>query len=202
MNTVFIYILCLAAGYLFGSIMFAWVITRLVLGKDIRTLGNKNPGAANTFVSAGPAWGILTGLLDALKALIPILAASYFFRLTTIQLGIIGIGAILGHGFPLYFRFKGGRSAATIMGVYIFLIPYELLASFILIPAITLTLIKTNRGFLTPLGIIALSGLSSLLFNHPMETKIVVIMCGFTGLFMNRIRLILVIHKLMDRLKK
>jgi glycerol-3-phosphate acyltransferase PlsY len=196
MNTVLVHALSFVAGYLSGSVMFAWIITRLVLGKDIRTLGNKNPGAANTFKCAGPVWGILTGLLDATKALIPILMAYYFFKLTTIPLGLIGLGAIFGHGFPLYFGFRGGRSAGTIMGIYIFFIPYELLASFAIIPAITLTLIKVNRRFWTPFGIITLSALSALCFNHPLETKIVVLVSGFAGLFINRNNLSLMVRNL------
>ena len=190
------YIFYAAAGYLFGSIMFAWIITKIVLGKDIRTLGNKNPGAANTFVNIGPVWGILAGLLDASKALVPILIGYYYFKLPILPLGIFGLGAVFGHGFPVFFGFKGGRSAGTIIGVYMFFIPYELIVSFAIIPVITLILLKVRPGFWTPFGIIALSALSSLFFKHTLEIKILVFAYGIAGLFLNRKQLPLMIDKL------
>jgi glycerol-3-phosphate acyltransferase PlsY len=128
------------------------VITKLVKREDIRDLGNNNPGAYNTFKSTGRFWGILTGLLDSSKALIPMLLANYFFNLSTISLGLIGIGAIIGHGYPLFFNFKGGRAAGTLMGIYLFFIPYELLTALIIIPLIVFSLIKKDQGFWTPLG--------------------------------------------------
>ncbi len=197
-----IYALYAVAGYLFGSVMFAWIITRMVLGKDIRTLGNKNPGAANTFVSVGPLWGILTGLLDASKALIPMLIGYYLFRLSTLPLGLFGLGAIFGHGFPLYFGFRGGRSAGTIIGLYMFFIPYELIVSFAIIPVLTLTIIKVKPGFWTPFGIITLSSLSALFFSHPLEIKILVVVVGFAGLFMNRNNLSLMVRKLTENVSQ
>ncbi len=128
------------------------MITKLVKREDIRDLGNNNPGAYNTFKSTGRFWGILTGLLDSSKALIPMLLANYFFNLSTISLGLIGIGAIIGHGYPLFFNFKGGRAAGTLMGIYLFFIPYELLTALIIIPLIVFSLIKKDQGFWTPLG--------------------------------------------------
>ena len=201
MNIISIYIMCLVTGYLFGSVMFAPTITKLVLHKDIRKLGNRNPGAANTFKNVGPFWGILTGVLDAAKAYLPLLAAHYFFGLNTVSLGLIGLGAIFGHGFPLYFGVKGGRSAGTIMGVFIFFIPYELLISFAVIPAFTFTLLKKNRSFCTPFGIIMLSILIALFFKHSPQTKIMVLLSGFAGLFMNRYYLPIMISNLRGREK-
>lgn len=186
MNTYLTYTICLLSGYLTGSILFAYIITKLVKGEDIRDLGNNNPGAANTFKNTGKFWGILTGLLDSSKALIPILLANYFFELSTISLGLIGAGAIIGHGYPLFFNFKGGRAAGTLMGIYLFFIPYELLASFIIIPFIVFTLIKKDHSFWSPLGIITFSAVACLFFNHPADVKIVVWATGIIGLYFNR----------------
>lgn len=186
MNTYIIYLICLLSGYLTGSILFAYVITKLVKGKDIRYLGNKNPGAYNTFKRTGKFWGILTGLLDGFKAFIPILIADHFFNLSTISLGLIGAGAIIGHGYPLFFNFKGGRAAGTLMGIYLFFIPYELLVSFIITPFIISNLIKKHQGFWTPLGIITLSAVTCLFFNHTTDVKIIIWATGFIGLFFNR----------------
>lgn len=186
MDTYLTYIICLLSGYLTGSILFAYVITKLVKGEDIRDLGNNNPGAANTFNSTGKFWGILTGLLDSLKALIPMLLANYFFNLSTISLGLIGVGAIIGHGYPLFFNFKGGRAAGTLMGIYLFFIPYELLAGFIIIPLIVFPLIKKDRGFWTPFGIIIFSAVTCLFFDHTTDVKIMVWATAIVGLYFNR----------------
>ena len=186
MNTYIIYIISLVSGYLFGSITFAYLITKLVKGKDIRTLGNHNPGAANTFKNVGPVWGILTGVLDSFKALIPMLIANYYFDISSISLGLIGIGAIIGHCYPIYFEFKGGRAAATLIGLYLFFIPYELVVAFIVVPLIVFTLVKKNRSYWIPFGIITFSAITCLFFNHTADVKIVVFTAGLVGLFVNR----------------
>ena len=186
MNIYLIYLICLISGYLFGSIMFAYFITMLVKGKDIRSLGNHNPGAANTYKHVGAVWGILTGALDSFKALVPILIANHFFDISSISLGLIGIGAIIGHCYPIYFGFKGGRAAATLMGLYLFFIPYELVIAFVVIPLIVFTLIKTNSSYWTPFGLISFSAVLCLFFNHTVDVKIIVFAAGFVGLFFNR----------------
>ena len=186
MDTYLTYIICLLSGYLIGSILFAYVITKLVKGEDIRDLGNNNPGAYNTFRNIGKFWGILAGLLDSLKAFIPMLLANYFFNLSTISLGLIGIGAIIGHGYPLYFNFKGGRAASTLMGIFLFFIPIEFLTALIVIPLIVFYLIKKEYGFWTPFGILISSGVACLFFQHTMDVKIMVWASGIVGLYFNR----------------
>lgn len=202
MNTYLTYITCLLSGYFTGSILFACVITKLVKGVDIRDLGNNNPGTYNTFRNVGRFWGILTGLLDSSKALIPMLLANHFFNLSTISLGLIGIGAIIGHGYPLFFNFKGGRAAGTLMGVYLFFIPDELLIAFVIIPLIVFSLIKKDYGFWTPLGIITFSAVSCLFFHHTMDVKIMVWAAGLVGLYFNRDFLSTRVKFYFDRLKK
>ena len=186
MNTYVTYLICLLSGYLTGSILFAYVITKLVKGEDIRDLGNHNPGAANTFKSTGKFWGILTGLLDSSKALVPMLLANYFFDLSTISVGLIGIGAIIGHGYPLFFNFKGGRAAGTLMGIYLFFIPKELLMAFVIIPLIVFSLLKKDKGFWTPFGIVLFGAVTCLFFNHPRDVKIMVWASAIVGLYFNR----------------
>ncbi len=174
------------SGYLIGSVLFSYIFTKIVTGKDIRTLGNNNAGAANTYKHVGAVWGILTGTFDSLKALIPILIAHYWLNLSSVSLGLIGIGAIIGHCYPVYFRFKGGRAAATLMGLYIFFIPYELIVSFVVIPLIVFTVIKKNISYWIPFGIVSFSAIACLFFNHPIEVKMIIWVSAFVGLFFNR----------------
>ncbi|HQG37446.1 MAG: putative glycerol-3-phosphate acyltransferase [Bacteroidetes bacterium ADurb.Bin145] len=186
MKPLLLYFITFITGYLCGSVMNAQIITRLVKGSDIREMGNNNPGAANTYKNVGPFWGILAGVLDALKALVPLLIGHIVFDLQPIALGFLGFGAVIGHGHPLYFGFRGGRAAGTLMGVFLYFIPFELLAGFILSPMIVYTLIKTDRSYWTPFGIITISALTALFTNHPVEIKIIVIAVAVLGLFLNR----------------
>ena len=199
MSMGLIYFVSFIAGYLSGSIMFAHIITKLVTGTDIRKLGNKNPGAANTFKNVGPFWGILAGLLDALKALAPMLIGHYFFDLSSISLGLLGFGAVIGHGHPLFFGFNGGRAAGTLMGIYIFFIPLELLAAFVVVPMIVFTIVKTNRSYWAPFGILSLSATLALILNHPVEVKIIVVSVAVLGLFLNRFYLPQMVKNLISK---
>jgi len=87
MNTILLCLTCLFVGYLIGSILFAHLITRIISGKNIRELGNLNPGAYNVFTQVNKFWGVVSGLLDAVKALLPMMIASYFFDVPNIALG-------------------------------------------------------------------------------------------------------------------
>jgi len=199
MHIYLIHLICFLAGYLTGSILFSYIFTKLVTGKDIRTLGNKNAGAANTYKNAGLVWGILAGILDGSKALIPILIGYYWLNLSTVSLGLIGIGAVIGHCRPVYFRFKGGRAAATLMGMYLFFIPYEFIVSFIVIPLIVYTIVKKDIFIWIPSGIIGLSATASLFFNHPVEVKIIIWVVALIVLFFNRDYIPKVVSKLARR---
>jgi glycerol-3-phosphate acyltransferase PlsY len=114
------------------------------------------------------------------------LFASRFFEVSTISVGLIGIGAIIGHGYPLFFHFKGGRAAGTLMGIYLFFIPKELLIAFVIIPLLVFSLIKKDRSFWTPFGIIVFSAVTSLFLDHTTDVKIMVCASGIVGLYFNR----------------
>lgn len=199
MSTGVTYLVLFVIGYLSGSIMFAYIITKLVTGTDIRNLGNKNPGAANTFKHVEPFWGILAGLLDVLKALVPILIGYFFFDLSSISLEIMGLGAVIGHGYPIFFGLNGERAAGTLMGIYIFFIPIELLVAFIVVPIIVLTIVQTNRSYWAPFGIISFSATLSLILNHPVEVKIIVVSVAVLGLYLNRFCLPQMVKNLITR---
>lgn len=187
MNTYLFYSFCLLIGYLIGSILFARLITRLATGQNILELGNHNPGAYNVFRNVGKGWGILVGILDAGKALFPMLIARYAFHLQDdIALGCLGIGALLGHGYPLYYHFEGGRAASILMGMLIFFVPYEFLFSFLISGAIVLLFIKKEYGIWGPTLIIAFSAISCLFFPHTVEVKIIIWIGTLITLFFNR----------------
>jgi glycerol-3-phosphate acyltransferase PlsY len=108
-------LLMIAVAYLFGSLSSAVVISQLFGLPDPRTAGSKNPGATNVYRLGGRVPALLVLVMDILKGTIPVYG-SYFLSIEPIMLGVIAIFACLGHIFPLYFGFKGGKAVATAFG--------------------------------------------------------------------------------------
>ncbi|MGB4341488.1 MAG: glycerol-3-phosphate acyltransferase [Dysgonamonadaceae bacterium] len=185
MNSILLYLFCLIVGYLIGSILFADLITRYVKNVNIRELGNGNPGAYNVFRNVSKFWGVVSGLLDAMKALGPMLIASHYFQLPDIALACLAIGAILGHGLPIYYRFKGGRAASVLMGMYIFFIPYEFFIALAITAIVVLGFIRKEYGIWGPTGVIALCMVLCLLHPHPHEVRVFVWIGGLIVLLFN-----------------
>jgi glycerol-3-phosphate acyltransferase PlsY len=129
------FLIFVPAAYLLGAIPFGLLIARS-RGIDIRTVGSGNIGATNVLRSVGKGWGILTLFLDALKGLIPaavfpLLAAKLFQPTSPEALSIASAcAAILGHSFPVYLKFKGGKGVATTAGALIGIAPLSLLIGF------------------------------------------------------------------------
>jgi len=105
----------IAVAYLFGSLSSAVVISQLFGLPDPRTAGSKNPGATNVYRLGGRIPALLVLVMDILKGTIPVYG-SYFLGIEPIMLGVIAIFACLGHIFPFYFGFKGGKAVATAFG--------------------------------------------------------------------------------------
>ena len=112
-------------SYLIGSVNFSILISKAISGKDIRESGSGNAGATNMLRTHGKKMGVLTLLLDVLKGIIAIIIAIIVdenFGANTGDLDYIaGVCVILGHNFPIYFGFKGGKGVATSLGVVLML---------------------------------------------------------------------------------
>ncbi len=117
-------------SYLIGAIPFGLLIGRLA-GIDVRHQGSRNIGATNVNRILGKKLGLLTLLLDIGKGFLPIFAASIFLPDGDIYIALCGLAAILGHMFPLYLGFKGGKGVATTLGVFLFLEPWSILISLV-----------------------------------------------------------------------
>ena len=112
-------LLAALAAYLVGSLSFAVIVSRAMGLKDPRTFGSKNPGATNVLRSGSKAAAVVTLLLDAMKGLLPVLAVKYFGRAYGLEEGTIAMAALaafLGHLWPVFFRFQGGKGVATFIG--------------------------------------------------------------------------------------
>lgn len=134
--------IAIIAAYLLGSISFAVVITRALGIQDPRTYGSGNPGATNVLRSGSKKAAILTLLFDALKGYIPTVLALWLApRLGWSAYVVAGValGAFLGHLYPVYFQFKGGKGVATAAGIILGLSPLTglaILATWLLIAVV------------------------------------------------------------------
>jgi glycerol-3-phosphate acyltransferase PlsY len=122
MNTLF-QILAILLSYLLGAVPFGLLFSKLFSDVDIRTVGSGNIGATNVLRAAGKKAAILTLLTDTLKGMVPVLIVKYFFQDDAITV-LTGAAAILGHNFPVYLNFKGGKGVATSYGVILAVVPW------------------------------------------------------------------------------
>tara|TARA_B100002051_G_C16698911_1_gene619815 strand:- start:1083 stop:1658 length:576 start_codon:yes stop_codon:yes gene_type:complete len=108
------YLVVIIFSYLLGSIPFGLILTKLILKKDIRNIGSGNIGATNVLRSGNKLIGYITLLLDILKAIIPVV----YIKLNYPDLIYISsLSVFLGHVFPIWLKFKGGKGVATYVGI-------------------------------------------------------------------------------------
>ena len=122
--TLFLLIL---AAYLIGAIPTGVILTRLVGGEDIRSAGSGNIGATNVYRVAGRKLGVITLIGDCLKGAIPTLLAQQVFNLTETGVALVALAAFIGHCYPVYLGFKGGKGVATALGIFLVLSPLSVL---------------------------------------------------------------------------
>lgn len=120
----------LVIAYLLGSIPTALIISRKIRQIDIRSVGDGNMGAHNTFHEIGPKYGIIVAVIDFSKGAIPVFGA-YILGLDTGWQILTGILVILGHDFPVFASFKGGQGLATSLGTMLVLFPLPTLIGLI-----------------------------------------------------------------------
>jgi glycerol-3-phosphate acyltransferase PlsY len=143
-------VIAIVIGYLLGSFPSAYLAGRLRKGIDIRKVGSKNMGAMNVFYQVGPMEAVLVTLADLGKGIGAILLVRWLsghplispFDLLT---GLTAAAAIIGHIFPVFLKFRGGKGAATAIGILLFLMPKA--SPFILIVFAIALLITRNPTF-------------------------------------------------------
>ena len=134
----------IAGAYLIGSIPFSWFVARLASGKDIRTVGSGNVGATNVARSVGRVPGLIALLLDGVKGWAAVflaqvlLASGAWPELGWLQdapsfwVGVSAVAAILGHMFPVWLGFHGGKGVATAAGIFLALSPLSFLIALVI----------------------------------------------------------------------
>ena len=128
-----VFAVLLIGAYLLGSIPFGVLISQKVARLDITKAGSGNIGATNVAREVGLKWGVITLVADVLKGFIPVVLARYLLG-SSIEMnealkGMIGLTALLGHQFPVYSHFRGGKGVATCLGVFLAISPISCLFS-------------------------------------------------------------------------
>ena len=146
-----------ALGYLAGSIPFGVLLTKWFAGKDVRSGGSGNIGATNVARVAGKKIGAVVLLLDAAKGALPVLLA---MRLQPLEYRVhvaVALAAFLGHVFPVWLKFKGGKGVATAAGVLAVLLPLAAAAGFavfaILVALFRISSVGSLAGGVTAIGV-------------------------------------------------
>ena len=127
-------LLAAVAAYLVGSLSFAVIVSRVMRLDDPRTFGSKNPGATNVLRSGSKAAAVITLLLDAAKGWLPVMLVKWFGPAWDLSEGtqaLAGLAAFLGHLYPVFFAFKGGKGVATAVGVLLAFEPLLALATLV-----------------------------------------------------------------------
>jgi glycerol-3-phosphate acyltransferase PlsY len=120
------------SAYFLGSIPFGLILAKIFGSGDVRNEGSGNIGATNVARVAGPLAGILTLILDGAKGAAAVLLAERYSNGSAMWMIIAGLAALIGHCFPIWLKFKGGKGVATAAGVYLALSPLAFLAGLIL----------------------------------------------------------------------
>jgi acyl phosphate:glycerol-3-phosphate acyltransferase len=115
-------------AYLLGGVPFGYLFVRVVLGRDIRTMGSGNIGATNVHRNAGGLAGAVVLLLDILKGYVAVWVAGRLTHDSPLGLGLAAAAVMIGHSFPLFLRFKGGKAVACFIGAFLYIAPLALFA--------------------------------------------------------------------------
>jgi len=125
------YLLLIIFGYLLGSIPWGYLISK-TKGIDIRKVGSGNIGGTNVIRALGTKWGLLVAILDLLKGVIPVYLAISFLVFDW-QIASVAITPVLGHIFPVWLGFRGGKGVATTLGVIFILLDWKILLPLLLV---------------------------------------------------------------------
>ena len=155
----------LAIGYLIGSINPAIIVSK-ILGTDIRKHGSGNAGATNTYrtLGAGPAFAVLLG--DILKGILAVVLANILFGDTNYAEVCAGIGAVMGHNFPLYFGFKGGKGVLTSLAVAFVIQPWAALIALAVGVGVIVATKYVSLGSMVGAAVLVISSIVMAIVNH------------------------------------
>jgi glycerol-3-phosphate acyltransferase PlsY len=150
------YFVVVVLAYLLGSIPSAYIAGRLSKGRDIRQMGDGNMGAQNAFYQLNPGIGIAVGIIDAAKGSLAILIAQAA-NVPQVTMLLVGMAAVIGHNWPIFLGFRGGRGESTTIGVLAAIVFWPMLIAGSLAIAVLVTrknVIQASVAMFVPLPVL------------------------------------------------
>lgn len=171
-------ILAVIAAYLVGGIPFGYLLVRFTSGQDVRAMGSGNIGATNVLRTSGRALGVATLLLDIAKGWFAVWLAAKLTDGSTLWMSLAALAVVLGHAFPVFLKFQGGKAVASFVGAFLYLTPLPLAATVIVfVVAVVVTRFISMGSILGALTF----PLAVYLIDHPPAEVLAVAILG--GLF-------------------
>ena len=182
MDKTWLLILCALQAYLLGCLVFSYIIGQVILKRDIRKYGSGNAGTANMMRNFGKKLGILTFVGDCLKGV----AAVLLGRLIGGELGmyISAIFVVVGHNWPVFLRFKGGKGIAATLGVFLVLTPIPAAVIFVVVMIVILLTKIVAIGSLT--GIVMIIPVAFVFYPNNVYLHITTIILAAFAIFLHR----------------
>ena len=178
-------VICIVIGYFFGCFQSAYIIGKVVAKIDIREHGSGNAGTTNTIRVIGKIAGLSVFALDILKTVIAYVICAYIFKENEVPLpGIYaGVGVILGHNFPVFLKFKGGKGAASLIGLILCI---DWRAAVIAYVCGFISLAATRFVSLASLIISLLTPVTLVYFQYSLEVIIISVLVMILSFFQHR----------------
>ncbi len=176
-------LLTAAFSYLLGSIPFGFLLVRIFRGQDVRLTGSGNIGATNVARSS-PALGLLTLVLDASKGLAAVGLTRIFYPGDNLLAALAALFAVMGHMFPLWLKFRGGKGVATALGSFALLAPKALLLTLGVFIAVMLVFRQVSLGSILAVALFPL--LAWLLHDYGETTQVLALMAMASVLIIAR----------------
>jgi len=149
--------LAVVIAYLLGSIPFGLLVGKAMAGTDVRDEGSGNIGATNVLRTAGPVAGVLTLLLDAAKGVVAVWLAARLSGGSEIWMSLAAVAVLIGHVFPVWLNFKGGKAVASCVGAFGYLAPLPMLAVVLIFVAVVAWTRQLSLGSIVAAGLFPLA---------------------------------------------
>lgn len=196
-------------GYIVGCLQTSYLLCKYIKKIDIREKGNGNAGASNTTVALGWKYGIAVGVIDILKAVFALLVIRIWLQGTVspdqlqIYLYLCGLGVILGHNFPFFMGFRGGKGTASTVGMLFVIHPLMGLIGIIIIIAVALGI---NYIALGTISLVIYFVAATFYLDYPLICKVVAIIIALMSIYKHRENVVKICRgqekKVRDTMKK
>jgi glycerol-3-phosphate acyltransferase PlsY len=171
-------------AYLIGGMPFGYWFVRLRAGKDIRSMGSGNIGATNVQRTQGMKAGLVVLLLDILKGFLAVVLSAWLSRGDAAALALAAVFVMIGHCFPVFLRFKGGKAVACYIGAFLYIAPWALLVVAVLFVAIVALWRYMSMGSI--LGAALFPVFYWIMYRPPAVLLLMSIFCGLLIIFRHK----------------